>query len=103
LLEAPGDAHRTAPPGCAFAHAKYMVIDNTRLVIQSGNFNAGAMTEERNYAIIERDPDDIVDVRALFECDWAGGVRAPDLSCTRLVVSPTNSGARILEHVASAQ
>jgi cardiolipin synthase A/B len=102
-LTAAGIANHTDPTKFAFSHAKYLVIDNTKIVIQSGNFNAGAMTEERNYAIVDRDPDDVVDVRAIFESDWAGGVADPDLACTRLIVSPVNSGPRILAHAQSAQ
>jgi len=93
---------RFDPPAFSFAHAKYMVLDGRTAVIHSGNFNAGAMTTERNYAIIDRDPDDVADVRAIFESDWAAGP-APDLSCTRLIVSPVNSQQRILDHVNSAK
>jgi phosphatidylserine/phosphatidylglycerophosphate/cardiolipin synthase-like enzyme len=37
----------------------------------------------------------VEDVAALFEYDWNGGMGTLDLACTRLVVGPTNSRARI--------
>lgn len=83
-----------------FSHAKYLLIDGELAVIMSANFNPGAMSEERNYGVIDRDPDDVADLQAIFAADWAaaGGESAQpaDLSCTRLVVSPTNAKQRLL-------
>jgi phosphatidylserine/phosphatidylglycerophosphate/cardiolipin synthase-like enzyme len=93
------------PTTFSFAHAKYLIIDKKTAVILSGNFNALAVKTtgggERNYGFIDRDPDDIADLQSIYEADWTGGAE-PDLSCTRLVVSPINSGQRILDHVKSA-
>jgi phosphatidylserine/phosphatidylglycerophosphate/cardiolipin synthase-like enzyme len=90
-----------------FAHAKYLVIDGKAAVIMSANFNGGAMSEERNYGIVDRDPDDVADLQAIFAADWAaaGGESAQpaDLSCTRLVVSPNNAKQRILALIESAR
>lgn len=90
-----------------FSHAKYMLIDRETAVIMSMNFNVDAMRSERNYGIVDRDPEDVADVEAIFEQDWAmANGQAPkpaDLTCTRLVVSPTNSKARLLDHINSAQ
>jgi len=52
-LETAGVEVRFDPAAFAFAHAKYMIVDHARTVIMSGNFNAGAMSSERNYAIID--------------------------------------------------
>jgi cardiolipin synthase len=90
-----------------FSHAKYMLIDHARVVIMSMNFNADAMSKERNFGIVDRDPEDIADVEAIFAQDWAmanGMTPMPaNLTCTRLVVSPTNSKTRLIEHINSAQ
>lgn len=90
-----------------YSHAKYMIIDRAQAVIMSMNFNAEAMRSERNYGIVDRDPEDISDVQSIFEQDWAmanGKTPMPaNLTCTRLVVSPANSKSRILEHINSAQ
>ena len=93
------------PTVFAFAHAKYMIVDKTTAVILSGNFNVGATNAdpggERNYGILDRDPDDVADLQSIYDSDWVAGPE-PDLTCTRLIVSPINSETRILAHVNSA-
>lgn len=106
-LQQAGVPHRNAPSLYQFSHAKYMVIDGDTAVIMSNNFNVDAMDRERNYGIVDKDPDDVADVSAIFEMDWrAGGGESPmvaDLACTRLVVSPNNAKNRIMEHIERAQ
>ena len=43
-------------------------------------------------------PPSVIDVRTIFESDWSAGPD-PDLACTRLLVSPVNSGPRVIDHV----
>jgi len=97
---------RNAPSLYSFSHAKYLVIDRQVAVIMSMNFNYDAMDSERNYGIVDRDPEDVTDVAAIFDMDWAaGGNETPkpaDLSCTRLVVSPNNSKVRVLALINAA-
>ena len=108
LLTNAGVPNKTDPTVFTFAHAKYMVIDGTTAVILSGNFNAGAVDTtdangERNYGFVDHDPDDAARLETVFEDDWTSTSGAePDLTCTRLIVSPVNSKDRILAHVASA-
>jgi phosphatidylserine/phosphatidylglycerophosphate/cardiolipin synthase-like enzyme len=105
-LDAAGVANHLDPSVFSFAHAKYMILDGNRGVILSGNFNAGATNTtgggERNYGFIDRDADDVADLQAIYESDWTGGAE-PDLSCTRLLVSPINSQQRVIDHVMTAQ
>jgi soluble lytic murein transglycosylase-like protein len=52
--------------------------------------NVYSMSSERNYGIINHDAQDIEDLTAIFERDWAGqGV--VDTGCTRLIVGPENA------------
>ena len=99
-LTSAGVPNQNAPSGFANAHAKYLIVDGAAVAIMSANFNIGAMSSERNYGVIDRDPDDIADVQAIFDADWAG--TTPDLACTRLVVSPVNAKSRILALINSA-
>jgi phosphatidylserine/phosphatidylglycerophosphate/cardiolipin synthase-like enzyme len=89
-----------------FSHAKYLVIDKTTAVIMSMNFNADAMTKERNYGMVDKDPEDVADVQAIFEQDWAlasgGTPPAANLDCTRLIVSPANARQRLYETIYGA-
>jgi cardiolipin synthase A/B len=100
LFNSAGLSWKNASTVYTFAHAKYMVIDHTQVVIMSMNFNIDAMNNERNYGLVDKDPEDIADVQAIFDQDWAlanGQQPAlPDLTCTRLIASPNNATQRIL-------
>ncbi len=92
------------PATFTYAHAKYLIIDKSTAVVLSGNFNYTAIDStggERNYGIIDRDRQDISDLQRIYDTDWVSGPE-PDLSCTRLIVSPVNSEQRIIDHVNSA-
>jgi phosphatidylserine/phosphatidylglycerophosphate/cardiolipin synthase-like enzyme len=97
---------KTAPTIYEFSHAKYLIVDKQQAVIMSANWNYDAFVSERNYGVVDRDPEDIADLQAIFDQDWAMAsgqtVNAADLSCTRLIVSPTNSKQRLLELIGSA-
>ena len=96
-----------APSLYSFAHAKYMIVDRAQAIIMSMNWNVDAMRTERNYGLVDRDIEDIADVQAIFDADWAlssGTSNQPaNLACTRLIVSPTNSRQRLVEHINSAK
>ena len=106
-MQAAGITVRAAASQYTFSHAKYLVIDRATAVIMSMNFNSDAMKTERNYGMIDTDPEDVADLQAVFETDWAlaGGQSAkqPNLACTRLVVSPTNAMQRELELIGGAK
>jgi phosphatidylserine/phosphatidylglycerophosphate/cardiolipin synthase-like enzyme len=98
---------RNAPAIYTYAHAKYMVLDGETGVIMSMNFDSGAMNDERNYGFVDRDAEDVADLQRIHTMDWAaGGDQAPrpaNLACTRLIVSPDNSLARVLAVIGGAQ
>ena len=91
---------KLAPSGFPNAHAKYVVVDGDRLLLESGNFTVAGMSDQRNFAVEDRDPQDVADAAAIFAADWAG--TAPTLSCSRLVVTPGDSRLRIQTLIASA-
>jgi phosphatidylserine/phosphatidylglycerophosphate/cardiolipin synthase-like enzyme len=96
-LTAAGIEVRSSSPDFRYAHAKLLVIDHAEAIIMSGNLN-GSSAFERNYAVIDLDPEDLADAQAVFDADWeasGGSALEPDLSCTRLVVSPLNSRDRL--------
>jgi phosphatidylserine/phosphatidylglycerophosphate/cardiolipin synthase-like enzyme len=93
-LSAAGVPVHNSPSSFTNAHSKVLLIDRRQAVILSGNLNGYTMSSERNYAAVDLDPEDIADVAAVFEVDWAGS-GAPDLACTRLLVSPVNARARL--------
>ncbi|CAN5551592.1 hypothetical protein BH11MYX1_BH11MYX1_30980 [soil metagenome] len=91
----------------SYSHAKYLLIDRTTAIVMSMNFNADAMDKERNYGFVDRDPEDVTDIQAIFDQDWqlAQGTSPPaaNLECTRLIVSPVNSNQRIYDFINSAK
>lgn len=99
-LEAGGVAVRLASPTFPNAHAKYMVLDGSAAFILSANFTVSGFDNQRNYAVIDRDPDDVADLAAIFEADWRGEAAAP--GCTRLMVTPGDARTRLLALIAAA-
>lgn len=100
-LTAAGIEVHASAPQFPYFHVKAMVVDGRQVLIFSGNYNDYSFRMERNYGIIEDDPDDVASVLAVFEADWAE--TSPDLACTRLVVSPDNARERLLAYIASAK
>jgi phosphatidylserine/phosphatidylglycerophosphate/cardiolipin synthase-like enzyme len=99
-LQEAGAEVQWSNPKFAFTHAKTIVVDDSIGVVSSGNYDEPDMSSNRDYTMIDRDPQDVAQLATIFDSDWADA--APDLSCTRLVVSPVNSRARILALINSA-
>lgn len=91
---------RDDPASFPFAHAKYVIVDRAAVTITSANWNDGAMTEERNYGMVDADPDDVADAQTIFDADWTATPAV--LPCTRLVVSPVNAKPRVLDLINGA-
>ena len=101
-MKAAGVPLQSAPSIFSFSHAKYLIADGALAVIATGNFNDGAVTKERNYAVVDADPADLADLAKIFKADWSAN-GSLDLPCTRLIVSPINSHDRILAHINGAK
>lgn len=99
-LTAAGAQVQWSNPKFTYTHAKTIVVDETTSVISTGNFDAEMIADERNYAMIDSDPQDVANLVSIFDDDWAD--TTPNLSCTRLVVSPVNSQDRIVAEINSA-
>lgn len=100
-LTAAGAQVRWSDPQFTYMHAKVLVVDGKEAVLSTGNYSKSYMAKERNYVVSDKDPQDLEDVIALFEADWEKG--NPDLSCTRMVVSPVNAKDRILGVIQGAK
>jgi cardiolipin synthase len=93
---------RWSDPKFPYQHAKFFVVDDAEAVLSTGNYSYKySISVERNFTAHLTDAQDVADLAALFDADW--DKREPDLSCTRLVVSPQNSRQRILDLLKSAQ
>lgn len=93
---------RDAPRRFEYAHAKVLLVDGVQAVVMSANMDMFSMDRARNYGVVGRDPKDVADIQAVFNADWTGAAD-PDMSCTRLLISPINSLDRLRAHIASAK
>lgn len=84
-----------------FMHAKVLIIDEAEAIISTGNYAAFRMALERNFVVRDADPADVDALVKLFDADFAR--KDPDLTCTRLLVSPVNAKQRLLDFIASAK
>jgi phosphatidylserine/phosphatidylglycerophosphate/cardiolipin synthase-like enzyme len=102
LLKAAGVQVEWSDTQFPYMHAKSFVVDSRDAVISTGNYSLTySIQRERNFVAHVTDPYDVADLAALFDADWQR--LTPDLSCTRLVVSPVNSRQRILETLNGAK
>ena len=92
---------KLSSPQFTYTHQKTLVADGRVAFIFTGNFDVSSFDKGRNYAAVDTAWQDLDDLEALFEGDWSGV--APDLTCTRLVVSPVNSRGRILDVIGGAR
>lgn len=99
-LTAAGATVQWSDPSFTYMHAKVIVVDGEVAILSTGNYLASQMAKERNWVIRDEDPADLAVLSDLFDADWTHV--SPDLSCTRLLVSPVNARARILELIDSA-
>ena len=100
-LEAAGAKVEWSDPQFSFMHAKTMIVDGKTAVVSTGNYSAAQLDAERNYVMTDIDAHDVAALGALFDADFARAP-APDLTCSRIIVSPINSRDRILEVINSA-
>ena len=100
------------PGSRCYQHGKIAIIDNSAVVISSGNFNATSLCDlaaspkncDRDYTILSRDQAVINSLQAIFNNDLAG--QASDMSnigSPRLTVSPFSSLQPIVDFIGSAK
>lgn len=101
LLGMAGARVRWKSPSFANMHAKVFVVDGSVAVVSTGNYRLDFIHSQRNFAVLDRDPADLVTLVALFDADWDRV--PPDLSCTRLLIAPENARQRILDHIGGTE
>lgn len=84
-----------------YMHAKVLIVDDAVAVISTGNYAKSFMLKERNFVATDRDSEDVGNLARLFDADWKR--ENPELSCTRLLVSPVNARARLLDFLKAAK
>jgi phosphatidylserine/phosphatidylglycerophosphate/cardiolipin synthase-like enzyme len=92
---------RYTPHRFRYTHEKAFIVDHRVALISTGNFTRSAFSKNREYGFFDRDPGDVKEIEALFDADWADRPATPHQA--RLVVSPTNSRAKIVTLIRSAR
>jgi len=102
MLTAAGAEVHWSDPVFPYMHAKTLIVDDRAAVISTGNYSKSlSILKERNFVAQISDANDVADLAELFNADW--DKRAPNLSCTRMLVSPINARERVLNLIDSAQ
>jgi phosphatidylserine/phosphatidylglycerophosphate/cardiolipin synthase-like enzyme len=99
-LDEAGTDWRWTPAHFRFSHAKYMVIDRQVAVIMNLNLSASAFDGNREFGIVSTDPAIVEEANQIFDADWSDKPLTDSLE--RVVTSPENSRAELLEMLASA-
>jgi len=105
-MQSAGVQIRAASPGFSLTHSKDMVVDGKIAFISAINMtNTAANT--RDFGIITPDQSIIAEIESVFAADWENaqtkGTTTPTLSNPNLAWSPTNSDARLVALIDSAQ
>lgn len=85
-----------------FTHQKSMVVDGTTAYIMTMNLSKGAMLDNREFVIVERDPQRAQQVQALFDADWTYD-SFDGSKLGNLVLSPVNARSQLTRLIDSAQ
>ncbi|HET6148141.1 MAG TPA: phospholipase D-like domain-containing protein [Polyangia bacterium] len=101
-LAAAGVAVAWASPRFALTHTKAMVADGRRALIASLNLTRAGLRGNREYLIADDAPADVGAVAAILAADRLGTASAPPLAASRLIASPINARARLLELIGGA-
>ena len=100
-LVAIGAEVQWSPPQFQFMHAKYMIIDQSALVITNQNFTGAGFSRNREFGVVTTHADQVAEAVQIFESDWNG--TSPPVSVHHLVVSPINSRSAIVGLINNSQ
>lgn len=81
-------------------HEKSIVIDGSIAFILNQNLTASAFTKNREYDVLDTNPEDVKEIRNIFIDDWERKTFTP--SNTHLIVSPINSRSALKTLINSA-
>ncbi len=90
-----------ANPTYFLTHAKFIVIDNEKAFVFTGNFTYSTFHKNREFGIEVINPDRVKEIESIFQNDWN---RKPvnKVKDSNLILSPINSRSRIESLIESA-
>ena len=103
-LAAAGVAVGWAGPRFALTHTKTMIADGRRALVGSLNLTRAGLRGNREYLIADQAPADVADAAAILAADRLGAAAStPPPAASRLIASPVNARARLLELIGGAR
>jgi phosphatidylserine/phosphatidylglycerophosphate/cardiolipin synthase-like enzyme len=100
-LGAAGVEIRDANPAFSMTHAKYVILDGSRMLTLTFNSTAKELPTHRDFALEDDDPNDIRFVQQLFDADW--GRRPLGAIPPGFALSPDNADETLPALVRSAR
>lgn len=109
LLKAAGAQAQPTAPSFTLTHEKGMIIDGSTAYIMTSNFTRSALggtsggrggTTNREYDIVDSNPQDVQSIVAIFNADW--NHTTAQFNDPNLVVSPVNSRNAFTSLIGSA-
>lgn len=106
MLKAGGVHVKASSKGFSITHEKSMTIDGKTAMISTINLT-GAYKTTRGVGVVSHDSEVINEFDAVFEMDWknadTNAKKTPKLVSKKLLWSPVNSSARLVELIHSAK
>lgn len=107
LVAAGAKAQGSNHESFALTHQKTLIIDGKATYIMTCNFTLSALggsssTKNREYGVIDTNPQDVKDVADIFNADWTS-TKYPEVKNSHLVVSPLNSRSMLEGLINGAQ
>ena len=100
-LQAANVSVKTGNPAYKLTHSKVIVIDDTSALIMTLDQTRAAFTLNREFGIIDSDPNDVAEILAVLEADWN---RKPvTVTNPNLLWGPGNSRAGLLALIDGAK
>lgn len=100
MLQKAGVNTKSTSPAFRYTHEKSFVIDDLAVIL-TANMTRGSFSRNREFAVVQRDSNDVAEVVAAFEADWNRARFTPN--SPDLVWSPVNARDRINALIESAQ
>jgi phosphatidylserine/phosphatidylglycerophosphate/cardiolipin synthase-like enzyme len=100
-ISALGISVKYGPDEFRFSHAKYIVVDGAVGIITNQNLTFSSFESNREVGVITTDAEVVRSLSDIFVADWSGEPLY-DIA-DRLVVSPENSRASLVDLLASAE
>jgi cardiolipin synthase A/B len=100
VLESQGISWQGSIPPLHLVHEKMLLIDKRKAIIMTFNFTHATFKNERNFALIIDDPQQVAEINATFSADFH---HTPLQQVHSIILSPYNSRGQLLKLIREAK